>query len=180
MPAEGQRAGPADALSPGPPPGRPPGDWGPGPSLARRGLVAFGRFWWDFLVGDTPELLVGALIILGVVAVLVKAAAVNAAAVAGFPVMVAVLLGVSVYRGRPSVEPGPSDDTGLAGHEAQPDTPIGVVAVGVHQDNALPCTKRRHPGNDWQDKRWRHERREQVVCTVAGAPVTVAVAFVAR
>ena len=63
--------------------------------------MAFGRFWWDFLVGDTPELLIGALIILGVVAVLVKAAAVNAAAVASFPVMVAVLLGVSVYRGRP-------------------------------------------------------------------------------
>jgi hypothetical protein len=22
----------------------------------RRAIVAFGRFWWDFLVGDTPEL----------------------------------------------------------------------------------------------------------------------------
>ena len=36
--------------------------------LARRWLAAFGRFWWDFLVGDTPELLIGALIILGIVA----------------------------------------------------------------------------------------------------------------
>lgn len=34
-------------------------------SLVRRGLWAFGRFWWDFLVGDTPELLVGALAVVG-------------------------------------------------------------------------------------------------------------------
>ena len=26
-----------------------------------RFLKAFGRFWWDFLVGDTPEIFVGAL-----------------------------------------------------------------------------------------------------------------------
>ena len=27
--------------------------------LAVRWLTAFGRFWWDFLIGDTPELFVG-------------------------------------------------------------------------------------------------------------------------
>jgi hypothetical protein len=97
MPAKGQRTGPADALSPG----AATGATGQGQSLLHRGLVAFGRFWWDFLVGDTPELLIGVLVILGVVALLVKAAALNAAAVASFPVMVAVLLGVSVYRARP-------------------------------------------------------------------------------
>ncbi len=69
--------------------------------MARRWLAAFGRFWWDFLVGDTPELLIGALIILGIVALLVKWASLNAVAVAAFPVMVAVLLGISVYRARP-------------------------------------------------------------------------------
>jgi hypothetical protein len=67
----------------------------------RRWLVAFGRFWWDFLVGDTPELLIGVLIALGVVALLVKAAGLNAVAVVGFPLMVAVMLGLSVYRARP-------------------------------------------------------------------------------
>jgi hypothetical protein len=69
--------------------------------LAVRGLAAFGRFWWDFLVGDTPELLIGALVALGVVALLVKGPALNTAGVVAFPVMVAVLLGLSVYRGRP-------------------------------------------------------------------------------
>jgi hypothetical protein len=66
-----------------------------------RAVRAFGLFWWDFLVGDTPELLIGTLIILGVVALLVKGASLNAAAVVAFPVMVALLLGVSVYRARP-------------------------------------------------------------------------------
>ncbi len=31
----------------------------------KRYAVAFGRFWWDFLVGDTPELFVGTLAIIG-------------------------------------------------------------------------------------------------------------------
>ncbi len=71
------------------------------PPLMVRGLVAFGRFWWDFLVGDTPELLIGVLLALGVVALLVKGPSVNAAGVAAFPVMVTVLLSLSVYRARP-------------------------------------------------------------------------------
>jgi hypothetical protein len=25
-------------------------------ALLARGVKAFGRFWWDFIVGDTPEL----------------------------------------------------------------------------------------------------------------------------
>jgi hypothetical protein len=98
MPGEGQNAGPADALSAG---AAATAATGQSQSLARRWLLAFGRFWWDFLVGDTPELLIGTLIILGVVALLVKGASLNAAAVVAFPVMVALLLGVSVYRARP-------------------------------------------------------------------------------
>lgn len=62
-----------------------------------RGLAAFGRFWWDFLVGETPELFVATLVVialaeglqhervLGIVVVLV--------AVIGF-------LGLSTWRGR--------------------------------------------------------------------------------
>jgi hypothetical protein len=69
--------------------------------LVRRGLVAFGRFWWDFLVGDTPELLIGVLVALAVVALLVKGASLNALSVAALPVIVVVLLGLSVYRARP-------------------------------------------------------------------------------
>ena len=52
-------------------------------------------------MGDTPELLIGVLVALGLVALLVKGPSVNAAAVAAFPVMVTVLLGASVYRARP-------------------------------------------------------------------------------
>lgn len=69
--------------------------------LVQRWLRGFGAFWWDFLVSDTPELLVGALVIVGVVVLLARAASVNAAAVVAFPALVAVLLGLSVYRARP-------------------------------------------------------------------------------
>lgn len=71
------------------------------PPLVVRGVVAFGRFWWDFLVGDSPELLIGVLVALALVALLVKGPSVNAAGAAAFPVIVAVLLGLSVYRARP-------------------------------------------------------------------------------
>jgi hypothetical protein len=70
------------------------------PPLPVRWLKAFGAFWWDFLVGDTPELLVGVLVAIGLVAVLVNASSLNGAAVAVFPAAVVVLLGGSVYRAR--------------------------------------------------------------------------------
>jgi hypothetical protein len=73
----------------------------PKPPLLWRAVVAFGRFWWDFLVGDTPELLIGVLVALTVVALLVRASSLNAVAVAAFPVMVVVLLGLSIYHARP-------------------------------------------------------------------------------
>jgi hypothetical protein len=75
----------------------------PAPSRAQllvRWLKAFGAFWWDFLVGDTPELLGGVLVTIGLVAVLVKASSLNAAAVAVFPAGVVLLLGGSVYHAR--------------------------------------------------------------------------------
>jgi len=31
-----------------------------------RWLRVFGRFWWEFLVGDTPELFVATLVVVGV------------------------------------------------------------------------------------------------------------------
>lgn len=35
-------------------------------NLAAKWVRAFGTFWWDFLVGDTPELFVGMLVVVGV------------------------------------------------------------------------------------------------------------------
>jgi hypothetical protein len=68
--------------------------------LIERWLVAFGKFWWDFLVGDTPELLIGVLVAIGVVALLVRAVSLNAVAVVSFPVLVVVLLAASLSRAR--------------------------------------------------------------------------------
>jgi len=59
----------------------------------------FAMFWWDFLVGDTPELFVAALFIVGVVALVSVSAHENAFAVVLLPVLVIVALGLSVLRG---------------------------------------------------------------------------------
>jgi hypothetical protein len=55
-------------------------------------------FWWDFLVGDTPELFVAALVIIGVVALLSETWHANAAAVIVLPVLAITALTVSVRR----------------------------------------------------------------------------------
>ena len=63
-------------------------------------VVGFARFWWDFLVGDTPELFVAAVVILGVVAVIRLGAHENALAVAALPLLAVAALGVSLSRAR--------------------------------------------------------------------------------
>ncbi|HEY5267295.1 MAG TPA: hypothetical protein VIJ40_10835 [Acidimicrobiales bacterium] len=63
-----------------------------------RMLKGFGMFWWDFLVGDTPELFLAALAILGVVALVSLSAHANTAAVVILPVLVVASLGLSVFR----------------------------------------------------------------------------------
>jgi len=62
-----------------------------------RGLRAFGHFWWDFLVGDTPELAVAVAVIVGLAFALRST---RAAAVVLLPVLTAVFLVASVRRGR--------------------------------------------------------------------------------
>ena len=60
----------------------------------------FAMFWWDFLVGDTPEITVAVLVIIGVTALLSESAHVNAAAIAALPLLAVVALAVSVQRAR--------------------------------------------------------------------------------
>ena len=60
----------------------------------------FAMFWWDFLVGDTPEITVAVLVIIGVTALLSESAHVNAAAIAALPLLTVVALAVSVQRAR--------------------------------------------------------------------------------
>jgi len=67
-------------------------------SVAARWLAAFGRFWWDFLIGDTPELFVGTVAVIGVLAVLCLRPGLRTLAAVLAPVLVAGVLTASVRR----------------------------------------------------------------------------------
>lgn len=60
-----------------------------------RWLVAFGRFWWDFVVGDSVALAVGGLVALTVGGILVATGAGSAAQVA-VPLAVVATLAASL------------------------------------------------------------------------------------
>jgi len=63
-------------------------------------LSGFGRFWWDFLVGDTPEITVAVIVIVGVVALLRDVAHVNVLAYVTLVVLSVVALAFSAARAR--------------------------------------------------------------------------------
>lgn len=65
-----------------------------------RYVAAFGRFWWNFLVGDTPELFVGVLVIVGAALALRHD---RVAAVVAVPLLAVAVLAASTYRGRSRV-----------------------------------------------------------------------------
>ncbi len=70
--------------------------------MVKRAIVAFGRFWWAFLIGDTPELFVGAVAVVGLVALLCLDHGLRTLCAAILPLLVMGLLGFSVWRaGRP-------------------------------------------------------------------------------
>ena len=71
--------------------GQPPA----GGAAPLRWLGAFGRFWWDFLIGDTPELFVGVVVVL---AVLCLRPGLRTTAALLAPVLVAGVLTASVRR----------------------------------------------------------------------------------
>lgn len=71
-------------------------------SRLKRAAVAFGHFWWDFLVGDTPELFVGGLIVLGLIALLVHLGAPRAVPVIALPALAIALLAATLLRARKS------------------------------------------------------------------------------
>ncbi|MHB1252205.1 MAG: hypothetical protein ACYC0I_08770 [Acidimicrobiales bacterium] len=66
--------------------------------LVLRLIKGFGMFWWDFLVGDTPELFAAAIVIIGVVALSRIVLQENALAVALLPLLAVVALTISVRR----------------------------------------------------------------------------------
>ena len=71
-----------------------------------KALTAFGRFWWDFIIGDTPELAVATVVIVGA-AYLVAHLHVSAAIV--LPALAALFLLASTWRGRRRAPETPVD-----------------------------------------------------------------------
>jgi hypothetical protein len=65
--------------------------------MTARAVRAFGRFWWDFLVGDTPELALATGAIVGLAFLLAGPRWVGAILL---PLVAAAFLFVSTYRGR--------------------------------------------------------------------------------
>ncbi len=62
-----------------------------------RALRAFGHFWWDFLVGDTPELAVATGVIVAVAFLVDSSTLVG---VIALPLLAAAFLVLSALRGR--------------------------------------------------------------------------------
>jgi hypothetical protein len=62
-----------------------------------RGLRAFGRFWLDFLVGDTPELFVATLVVVGAALALASLHLLSIVVVPGVAIVAVVW---SAARGR--------------------------------------------------------------------------------
>lgn len=55
-------------------------------------------FWWDFLVGDTPELFVAVLLIVGVISLVSVVGHFNTLAFVLLPTLSVLALGASVVR----------------------------------------------------------------------------------
>ncbi len=85
-------------------PATPPGEGPTHRPWAIRMVKGFGLFWWDFLIGDTPELFIGAVAVVGLVALACLDHHLRTAAAVALPVLVAGLLAASVWKAsrRPS------------------------------------------------------------------------------
>jgi len=66
-------------------------------AIVKRWSVAFGRFWWEFLIGENPDAFFGVLLILGSALLLRHD---RAAAIVVEPLLALAVLVGSVYRGR--------------------------------------------------------------------------------
>lgn len=78
--------------------------------MGRRAVVAFGRFWWEFLVGDTPELLVGSVVAVGIAALVIHQVRVTVVVVGALPVLVVAILALSTFRARRRARGGADDE----------------------------------------------------------------------
>ena len=60
-------------------------------------VVAFGRFWWEFLIGENPDAFVGAVVVIAAALLLRHERNV---AIVVIPILTVVALVGSAYRGR--------------------------------------------------------------------------------
>jgi len=67
-------------------------------TVLKKIVVGFGRFWWDFLVGDTPEIFLMVLAVAGAIALISVVAGAHAAGWVILPVLVVSTLIVTVSR----------------------------------------------------------------------------------
>jgi len=74
--------------------------------VLKRWSRAFGHFWWDFLVGDTPELFFATLAIVGIALLLGHH---HFAGYVLLPAVAIAFLVASTYRGRRRAEPKAAD-----------------------------------------------------------------------
>ena len=68
--------------------------------LVIRAVKGFGRFWWDFLVGDTPELFIAVIVIEGIIAMVSVRWHDHDAAAIALPSLVVTSLLISLARAR--------------------------------------------------------------------------------
>jgi ABC-type spermidine/putrescine transport system permease subunit I len=66
-------------------------------AAAKRLLVAFGAFWWEFLIGENPDAFFGAIVVIGTALLLRHE---RAAAIIVVPFLTILILVTSTYRGR--------------------------------------------------------------------------------
>jgi hypothetical protein len=67
-------------------------------ALFARVVKGFGRFWWDFLVGDTPEIFAASVVTIGLIALVSDVAKWHRAGVIVLPLLVTITLVGSVRR----------------------------------------------------------------------------------
>lgn len=60
-------------------------------------LTAFGRFWWDFLIGENPDAFIGTVVVIAVALLLRHE---RAADITVVPLLTLIFLLASTYRGR--------------------------------------------------------------------------------
>ena len=62
-----------------------------------RYVRGFGAFWYDFLIGDRPELFVGSIVVLGLVWIAIKAGLSPTVAGGVLAILILCLAGLSIW-----------------------------------------------------------------------------------